>query len=121
MTFGTLPNVNSTSLKRDVNSGAECSFPHRMVEEQPNKKPKKVGIKNAVAFLKDVRQLGCVSQDGEPPESAAITRKGTQVLGTNSTSTIHKSCAVSSKHPRKQKSIAEKYKSKFIVSAVPTL
>ena len=47
--------------------GAECSFPHWKVEEQPNKKPKKDGDKSAVAFLKDVRQSVSVFQDTEPP------------------------------------------------------
>ena len=37
--------------------------------------------KSAVAIVKSVRQLSCVSQDIEPPESAAISRKGTKVLG----------------------------------------
>ena len=40
-----------------------------MVEEQLNKKPKKGGDKNAVAILKDMRQLGSSRQ------------KGTKVLG----------------------------------------
>ena len=31
--------------------------------------------------MTDARQLGCVSQDVEPPESAAILRKSTTVLG----------------------------------------
>ena len=31
--------------------------------------------------MKSVRQLSCVSQDAEPPESAAISGKGTKVLG----------------------------------------
>ena len=31
--------------------------------------------------MKSVRQLGCVSQDAEPPESVTISRKGTQVFG----------------------------------------
>ena len=31
--------------------------------------------------MKDVRQLSCVSQDVEPPESSAISRKGIKVLG----------------------------------------
>ena len=31
--------------------------------------------------MNDVRQLGCVSQDMELPESAAISRKDTKVLG----------------------------------------
>ena len=35
-----------------------------------------------MATLKDARQLGCVfQQDTEPPESSAILRKGTKVLG----------------------------------------
>ena len=45
------------------------------------KKPKQDGDKSTVAVLKEVRQLSCVSQDTEPPESAAISRKGTRVLG----------------------------------------
>ena len=61
--------------------GEECSFPHWKVEEQPNKRPKKGGDKSAVAILKSVRQLGCVSQDAEPPESVTISRKGTKVSG----------------------------------------
>ena len=60
--------------------GNECSFPHRKVEEQPNKRPKKGGDKSAAAIAKDVRQLCCVLQDVEPPESSAISRKGTKVL-----------------------------------------
>ena len=44
-------------------------------------KPKKSDDNSAVAIVKDVRQLGCVSQNAEPPESPVISRKGTQVLG----------------------------------------
>ena len=62
------------------------------------------------------RQLGCVSQDVELPEYAAISRKSPRSFGTNSTSTIHKSCAASRKHPRKQRSIAW-----CVTSAVHTL
>ena len=85
--------------------GDKCSFPHRKGEEQP-KNRKNSGDKNAVAILKDVRQLGCVNQDTEPPESLSILRKGTKNLGTKSTSTIHKSYAASRRHPRKQRTIA---------------
>ena len=60
--------------------GAECSFPHWNVEEQPNKKPKKGNDKSAVAIVNGVRQLSCVSQDTEPPDSVAISRMGTKVL-----------------------------------------
>ena len=61
--------------------GDKCSFPHWKVQEQPSKKPKKGGDKSAAAIVKDVWQLGCVSQDVEPSESSAIFRKGTKVLG----------------------------------------
>ena len=30
--------------------------------------------------MRSLRQLSCVSQDGEPPDSATISRKGTKVL-----------------------------------------
>ena len=59
---------------------AECSFPHWKVEEQPNKKPKKGDDKSAVAIVNGVRQLSCVSQDTEPPDSATISRNGTKVF-----------------------------------------
>ena len=61
--------------------GTKCSFPHWNVEEQPNQRPKKGGDKSAVAIVKDVRPLGCVSQDTEPPDSATISREGTKILG----------------------------------------
>ena len=61
--------------------GNKCSFPHRKVEEQPSKKLKKDGDKSAVAFLKALRQLGCVFQDTAPPEFLSILRTGTKVSG----------------------------------------
>ena len=54
--------------------GDKCSFPHRKVEEQPE------GGKSAPATVKDVRQLGCVFQDTEPPESLSISEEH-KVLG----------------------------------------
>ena len=57
----------------------KCLFPHHKVDEQPSTKPKKgyyspkkrreSDNKNAVAFVKTVPQLGCVSQDPETLES----------------------------------------------------
>ena len=70
--IGILPNVNSKKKE---------SFAHRQVEDQPCKEPKKDGDQNAVAILKDSRQLGCVFQDTEPPESSSISRRSTKVLG----------------------------------------
>ena len=68
--------VFATSGKKKGSVRRETS-----VEEQPNTKPKQGGDKNAVDIVKSVRQLSCVSQDTEPPESAAISWKGTKVLG----------------------------------------
>ena len=81
MTLGILPNVDSISLNRAVNFSDECSFAHWKFEEQPNKRPKKGGDKSAEVIVKDVRQLGFVSQDVEPPESSTIIRKVTTSLG----------------------------------------
>ena len=53
-------------------AGEKCLFPHYKVEEQPSKKPKKSfqngksDDKGAVAVVKTVPQLGCVSQGSEP-------------------------------------------------------
>ena len=54
-------------------AGDKCLFPHHTVDEQPNKKPTKSNFqkrresddKNAVAIVKSVSQLGCVSQDSD--------------------------------------------------------
>ena len=80
VTIDILPNVRVIGQKRDVNSAQSAHFTTEQVEEQPNKRPKKGGDKSAVAIVKSVRQLGCVSQDAEPPESVTISRKGTKVL-----------------------------------------
>ena len=72
------PECQFYKTKSGCKFSAECSFPHWKVEEQPNNKPKKGDDKSAVAIVKSVRQLSCVSQDTEPPGSATITRKGTK-------------------------------------------
>ena len=67
-------------------AGDKCLFPHHKVDEQPNKKPKKSyhspkgrasDDKNAVAVVKTVAQLGCVSQDSELLDS----QRGKQAQG----------------------------------------
>ena len=75
------PNVRFISRKRDVNSAQSAHFWTGRLRNNPNKRPKKGGDRSAVAIVTSVRQLGCVSQDAEPPESVTISRKGTQVLG----------------------------------------
>ena len=60
--------------------GEKCSYAHRQVDEQPSKRYKKNGDKSTVAILKITRQLGCVSQDMEPPKSSSILRKRSNML-----------------------------------------
>ena len=99
-----------TKLHCDCWHPPECQFYKseldRKVDEQQHKKPKKGGDKNAVAIVKDIRQLGCVLHDLELPESemlckvqrdshretwsmdkncetSAVSRKSTEVLGPN--------------------------------------
>ena len=76
-----LPECQFEKSESGCKFGAACSFPHWRVEEQPNTKPNKGGDKSAVAAVKDVRHLGCVVQDAEPPESSLSSRKGPKVLG----------------------------------------
>ena len=77
-------------------AGDKCLFPHHEIDEQPNRKPKECYYshkrkesddKNAVAIVKIVPQLGCVSQDSV----ALVSQRGKQsrrnpmqkVLGSN--------------------------------------
>ena len=49
-------------------------FPHHKVDEQPNPQKKRKHDNNAVAIVKIVPQLGCVSQDSE----ALVSQRGKQ-------------------------------------------
>ena len=77
---GILRSACSTKQKNKCKFGDTCSYAHRKVDEQPSKKSKKNGVKIAVAFLKNTRQLGCVFQDMEPPKSTTILRKSSNIL-----------------------------------------
>ena len=78
--------------KNGCRLGEKCSYAHRQVDEQPSKRFKKNGDKSAVAKLEkhelydrtekpvvcnasNTRQLGCVSQNMEPPKLTTILRK----------------------------------------------
>ena len=67
-------------------AGNKCPFPHHQVDEEPNKKPTKSyhshkrresEDKSAVAIVKTVPTLVCVSQDAESLES----QRGAQSRG----------------------------------------
>ena len=72
MSVGILPNVNTTEQNRDVKQETSVCFRTDKVDEQPNEEaekelPKRKGEDNgAVAIVKTVPQLGCLSQDSEP-------------------------------------------------------
>ena len=62
VTIGILPNVTLKQTESGCKFGNKCSFPHRKVEGQPSKKPKKGGDKNAVAFFERCATVGlCTS------------------------------------------------------------
>ena len=54
---------------------------HNEVDSQPSKKSKKNSGQGSVALLKKSKQLGCLSEDIEPPKSKSILEKGTKSLG----------------------------------------
>ena len=80
------PKCQFNETETGCKAGDKCLFPHHKVDEQTNKKPKKGDYfhkrkenqdKNAVAVVKIVPQLGCVSQDSE----ALVSQRGTQYWG----------------------------------------
>ena len=81
MSIGILPNVKFVSRTRDVNSAQSAHFRIGSLSNNPTKRLKKGGDKSALAILKDERQLGCVLQDTEPPQSSSMLRKSPEVLG----------------------------------------
>ena len=73
--IGILPECLFYKSEKGCRFGKKCSHAHRQVDEQPSKRSKKNGDKSAVAMLKTTPQLGCVSQDMEPPNFLSIFRK----------------------------------------------
>ena len=90
------------------------------VEEQPNKKPKKGDDKSAAANVKSVRQLSCVSQDAEPPESAAIQGRDQQFWDQFDEYDSRRLHCVKRTSEKIKVHRLVKYKSKFLISEVPT-
>ena len=54
--------VAPSKTKSGCRFGEKCSYAHRQVDEQPNKRSRKNGYESAVAMLKSTRQLGYVFQ-----------------------------------------------------------
>ena len=77
---GILWSACCTSRKRDADLGISALTHTARLKNSPAKRSKKNGDKSAVAFLKNTRKLGCVSQDMEPPKSSSILRKSSNIL-----------------------------------------
>ena len=103
--IGILPSANSTKLKRVAKSGMSvCSRIIRFMNNQTNKpkkghyshKRRESDDKNAVAIVKIVPHLGCVSQDSE----ALVSQRVKQLWGNQNT--IHSVHVTSSKYRGKR-------------------
>ena len=80
------PECQFHKTETSCKAGDKCLFPHFKDDEHPNKKPKngyysprrrESDDKNAVAIVKTVPQLGCVSQDSE----ALVSQSGKRYRG----------------------------------------
>ena len=107
MTIGILPNVSFFKSELVCKFGNKSTFPHKKVEEQPNKTPKKGADKSTVAFVERFTTVGLRIAGHKAAGIFIDFTEGYKSLGTNSTSTIHQSYATSSKYPGKQRSVAE--------------
>ena len=76
---GILQYACSTSRRKDAHLVKRCPYVHRQVEEQPSKMSTKNGNKSAVAMSKNIRQLGCLFHDMEPPNFTSILRKSSDI------------------------------------------
>ena len=56
--------------------GENCVFRHTTADRHPSKKSKKSDGKRSIALLKESEQLGCVSQDTEPPKKSILRKSG---------------------------------------------
>ena len=77
---GILRSACSTSPKMDANLWISALTHTARLMNSPAKKSQKNGDRSAVDMLKITRQLGCVSQDMEPPKSTTILRKSSNIL-----------------------------------------
>ena len=108
-------------------------FPHHKVDEQPNKKPKKSDHaqkvrenddKNAVSIVKIISQMGCVSQDSEPSEFQKKRSIG-ETRCKKSWDRFEEYDSLSLRYVKhvsgnRKDHRSEKYKSKIVISEVPT-
>ena len=65
MTIGILPECQEHKTEEGHSYGDKCAFPHAEGSVQQNRKSKKDGEtgKGSLAVVRNVTQMGCVSQD----------------------------------------------------------
>ena len=122
---GIRPSANSIKHETVCKAGDKCLFPHYKVDEQTNKKPntsyfpkrRESDDKNAVAIVKSVPQLGCVSQDSDALVSQGGKSEGKPDAKSLDTNTIHSVNATSSEYLGKERTIAWKNTSQKSSSA----
>ena len=124
------PECQFYKTKTGCKSGDTSLFPHCKVDEQPNKRPKKGYFpkrresddKNAVAVVKSVSHLGCVSQDSD-----AFVSQGAKSFGKPDAESLERNSknfdSLSARYvtrvsgTRKDHRL-EKYKSNILISEV---
>ena len=111
---------NSTKQKRDVKP--ETSVDSRIMRLMHNQiksreksyfpKRRESDDKNAVAIVKSVSQLGCVSQDSDAlvSQGKVLGKPDAESLGTNSKGTVHSVHATSCECSGKERTIVGKNK-----------
>ena len=132
VSVGILSNVNSLKLNRDAKPGMSvCSRITRLMKNQikspkrpPSQKERESDDKKAVAIVKTVPHLGCVSQDSESfdsqrgsPGETRRKKSWDQVEEYDSPNL----CYVKQVSGKTKDHRLEKYKSNFLISEVPTL
>ena len=131
VSIGILPKCQFHENESGCKADDKCLFPHYKVEDQPSRKQKrsfqngKRDDKDAVAIAKTVPQLGCVSLDSELLDS----QRGKQAGKTRCKKSWDRFEKYGSLSLRCVKQVSgkrtdhrlDKYKSKILVSEVPTL
>ena len=124
-----LPECQSHKNESGCKAGDKCLFPHRMVDEQPHKKPKKLPFlkrkkkrrQKCSGYCENYTTIGfCITRfrcTGFTKRQTVPEKPNAESLGTNSKNTVHSVYASSSKYPGKERTIAWKNTSQTSASA----
>ena len=107
VSIGNSPVCQNFKYESGCKFGDKCLFRHTEADGQPSEKSKKCCGKGSVASPKESKQLGCVSQDAEPPKKSSLRKRGK--LGSNFTVTFCQGTWHHLKKSGKKGSIARSY------------